>query len=33
MATKHGTVAAIGNGAYTAAKHGLVGLAEGSSLP
>jgi NAD(P)-dependent dehydrogenase (short-subunit alcohol dehydrogenase family) len=26
MASIHGTVAAIGNGAYTAAKHGVVGL-------
>jgi NAD(P)-dependent dehydrogenase (short-subunit alcohol dehydrogenase family) len=28
MASIHGTVAAIGNGAYTAAKHGVVGLKE-----
>ena len=26
MASIHGTVAALGNGAYTAAKHGVVGL-------
>jgi NAD(P)-dependent dehydrogenase (short-subunit alcohol dehydrogenase family) len=26
MASVHGTVAAIGNGAYTAAKHGVVGV-------
>jgi len=26
MASIHGTVAAIGHGAYTAAKHGVVGL-------
>ena len=26
MASIHGTVAAVGNGAYTAAKHGVVGL-------
>lgn len=26
MASIHGTVAAIGNGAYTAAKHGVVGI-------
>ena len=26
MASIHGTVAALGNGAYTAAKHGVVGI-------
>jgi NAD(P)-dependent dehydrogenase (short-subunit alcohol dehydrogenase family) len=26
MASLHGMVASIGNGAYTAVKHGLVGL-------
>ncbi len=26
MASIHGTVAAVGNGAYTAAKHGVVGI-------
>ena len=32
MASIHGTVAAIGNGAYTAAKHGVVGLTKNWSL-
>ena len=32
MASSHGTVAAIGNGAYTAAKHGVVGLTKAAAL-
>ena len=32
MASIHGTVAAIGNGAYTAAKHGLIGLTRAAAL-
>ena len=32
MASIHGTVAAIGNGAYTAAKHGVVGLTRALAL-
>jgi len=31
MASIHGTVAAIGNGAYTAAKHGVVGLTKNAA--
>ncbi len=31
MASIHGTVAAIGNGAYTAAKHGIVGLTKNAA--
>ena len=31
MASIHGTVAAIGNGAYTAAKHGVVGLTKSAA--
>src|SRR5690606_8665695 len=31
MAYIHGTVAAIGNGAYTAAKHGVVGLTKNAA--
>ena len=32
MASIHGTVAAIGNGAYTAAKHGVVGLTKNAAV-
>ena len=31
MASIHGTVAAIGSGAYTAAKHGVVGLTKNAA--
>src|SRR5205085_8139531 len=31
MASIHGMVAAIGNGAYTAAKHGVVGLTKNAA--
>lgn len=31
MASIHGTVAALGNGAYTAAKHGVVGLTKNAA--
>ncbi|MEG3616390.1 MULTISPECIES: SDR family NAD(P)-dependent oxidoreductase [Isoptericola] len=31
MASIHGTVAAIGNGAYTAAKHGVVGITKNAA--
>src|SRR5690606_34243916 len=31
MASIHGTVAAIGNSAYTAAKHGVVGLTKNAA--
>lgn len=31
MASIHGTVAAVGNGAYTAAKHGVVGLTKNAA--
>ncbi len=31
MASIHGTVAAIGNGAYTTAKHGVVGLTKNAA--
>jgi NAD(P)-dependent dehydrogenase (short-subunit alcohol dehydrogenase family) len=31
MASIHGSVAAIGNGAYTAAKHGVVGLTKNAA--
>jgi len=31
MASIHGTVAAIGNGAYTAAKHGVVGVTKNAA--
>jgi NAD(P)-dependent dehydrogenase (short-subunit alcohol dehydrogenase family) len=31
MASIHGAVAAIGNGAYTAAKHGVVGLTKNAA--
>ena len=31
MASIHGTVAAFGNGAYTAAKHGVVGLTKNAA--
>src|SRR5699024_7990311 len=31
MASIHGTVAAIGNGAYTASKHGVVGLTKNAA--
>ena len=31
MASIHGTVAAVGNGAYTAAKHGVVGLTKSAA--
>jgi len=31
MGSIHGTVAAIGNGAYTAAKHGVVGLTKNAA--
>lgn len=31
MASIHGSVAAIGNGAYTAAKHGVVGITKNSA--
>ncbi len=31
MASIHGTVAAIGNGAYTAAKHAVVGLTKNAA--
>lgn len=31
MASIHGTVAALGNGAYTAAKHGIVGLTKNAA--
>jgi NAD(P)-dependent dehydrogenase (short-subunit alcohol dehydrogenase family) len=31
MASIHGTVAATGNGAYTAAKHGVVGLTKNAA--
>ena len=31
MASIHGTVAAIGNGAYTAARHGVVGLTKNAA--
>ena len=32
MASIHGTVAAVGNGAYTAAKHGVVGLTRNAAV-
>ncbi len=32
MASIHGTVAAIGHGAYTAAKHGVVGLTKNAAV-
>jgi NAD(P)-dependent dehydrogenase (short-subunit alcohol dehydrogenase family) len=32
MASIHGTVAAIGNAAYTAAKHGVVGLTKNAAV-
>jgi len=32
MASIHGTVAAIGNSAYTAAKHGVVGLTKNAAV-
>jgi NAD(P)-dependent dehydrogenase (short-subunit alcohol dehydrogenase family) len=31
MASIHGTVAALGNGAYTAAKHGVVGITKNAA--
>lgn len=31
MASIHGAIAAIGNGAYTAAKHGVVGLTKNAA--
>ena len=31
MASIHGSVAALGNGAYTAAKHGVVGLTKNAA--
>lgn len=31
MASVHGTVAALGNGAYTAAKHGVVGITKNAA--
>ena len=31
MASIHGSVAAIGNGAYTAAKHGVVGITKNAA--
>jgi NAD(P)-dependent dehydrogenase (short-subunit alcohol dehydrogenase family) len=31
MASIHGMVAAVGNGAYTAAKHGVVGLTKNAA--
>jgi len=32
MASIHGAVAAVGNGAYTAAKHGVVGLTKNAAV-
>lgn len=32
MASIHGTVAAVGHGAYTAAKHGVVGLTKNAAV-